>query len=208
MNDRYADAKSRAAAERRHMGRQGDERAPPGQKWVRDAPVLDLGSRPVVRPDQWKLSIAGEVDRPLTFDWRLFHRLPMVEVTEDIHCVTGWSVKRQVWYGAPARALLQAVRVRASARYVMARSEDGYGTPIAMEDFDRDSVLVATHWNGHPLTRDHGAPARLVVPHLYFWKSAKWLKHLTFMDSYAHGTWESRGYHKRGDPWKAERYRP
>jgi len=206
-NDKMFELKTRAAEERKLIGRQGDERAPPGQKWVKEAPVLDLGSRPVVRPDQWKLVVGGEVARPLTFDWKLFHKLPTVEVAEDIHCVTGWSVKKQVWRGVPGSAIVQAVRARTYAKFVMARGEDGYGTPIEIGDFDRDNVILATHWNNEPLTREHGAPVRLVVPHLYFWKSAKWVKQLWFMETYAHGTWEGRGYHKRGDPFRQQRYR-
>ena len=179
---------------------------PPGQRLTKDFPVLDLGVQPNLNPKDWTLSVAGQVGHPLKWDWKTFNAQPQVTLTNDIHCVTTWSRYENTWVGVPMRALLAAVKPFDRAKFVMLRSYDGYSTNLPLADIDRDDVLIAHTWQGQPLAREHGGPVRLVVPHLYFWKSAKWLRHITFMEKDQPGYWEARGYHMRGDPWKEERY--
>ncbi|TAL03887.1 MAG: sulfite oxidase-like oxidoreductase [Rhodospirillaceae bacterium] len=181
-------------------------RLPPGQRLTKDFPVLDLGVQPNLNPNDWTLSVAGQVKHPLKWDWKTFNAQPQVTLTNDIHCVTTWSRYENTWVGVPMRALLAAVKPFDTAKFVMLRSYDGYSTNLPLSDIDRDDVLIAHTWQGQPLAREHGGPVRLVVPHLYFWKSAKWLRHITFMEKDQPGYWEARGYHMRGDPWKEERY--
>ncbi len=130
---------------------------------------------------------------------------PQVKVTADIHCVTDWSVKDQVWEGVSARHLLRVARVLPEAKFLVAHGSDGYTTNLPLERLGDDAV-IAHALNGEPLAREHGGPVRLVVPSLYFWKSAKWLKHIVFLADDAPGYWEARGYHSRGDPWDEERF--
>jgi DMSO/TMAO reductase YedYZ molybdopterin-dependent catalytic subunit len=142
----------------------------------------------------------------LKWDWKTFQCLPQVTYANDIHCVTTWSRYDNEWVGVPMRYLLEQVKPFATAQAVMLRSYDGYSTNLLLSDIDRDDVFIAHTWQGRPLAREHGGPVRLVVPHLYFWKSAKWLRHITFMEKDTPGYWEARGYHMRGDPWQEERY--
>ena len=181
-------------------------RLPAGQHLTQGLPVLDLGIQPNLSTADWTLTVAGAVDRPFTWDWRTFLDQPQVELTTDIHCVTTWSSYDNVWKGVPVRHLIEAARVRPKAAFVMLRSYDGYTTNIPMEHFAAADVLIAHSWQNEPLSREHGGPARLVVPKLYFWKSAKWVRAITFMEKDAPGYWELRGYHTVGDPWKEERY--
>jgi len=182
------------------------ERRPPGQRVTQDFPVLDLGIQPNLSQDEWSLTVAGKVSTPIKWDWAALMALPQVAQTNDIHCVTTWSRYDNAWVGVAMRTLLAAVRPLPSAKAVMLKSFDGYSTNLRLADIDRDDVLIAHTWQGAPLSRDHGGPARLVVPHLYFWKSAKWLRHITFMEENQPGYWEARGYHMRGNPWEEERY--
>lgn len=182
------------------------ERRPPGQRVTEDFPVLDLGIQPNVSQAEWSLSVAGQVDNPLKWDWAALMAQPQVTLVNDIHCVTTWSRYDNEWKGVAMRTLLAQVKPRPSAKFLMLKSFDGYSTNIPLADVDRDDVLIAHTWQGRPLAREHGGPVRLVVPHLYFWKSAKWLRHITFMDQDQPGYWEARGYHMRGDPWREERY--
>ncbi len=181
-------------------------RLPAGQHLTQGLPVLDLGIQPNLSTADWTLTVAGAVDRPFTWDWRTFLDQSQVELTADIHCVTTWSSYDNVWKGVPVRHLIEAARVRPKAAFVMLRSYDGYTTNIPMEHFAAADVLIAHSWQNEPLSREHGGPARLVVPKLYFWKSAKWVRAITFMEKDAPGYWELRGYHTVGDPWKEERY--
>ncbi|MFM2044937.1 MAG: hypothetical protein RLY86_3513 [Pseudomonadota bacterium] len=192
-------------------GRRADpatDRLPPGQERVRDWPVLDLGTRPVIPPRDWRLTVGGMVRKPLRWDWRALERQPQVSPTADIHCVTGWSRFDNRWHGVALATLLDLVQPRPEADVAIIKGFDGYTTCLTLADLRREGVLLATHWEGQPLTREHGGPVRLVVPHLYFWKSAKWLRQLWFTDREVKGTWEARGYHRRGDPWREERYGP
>jgi DMSO/TMAO reductase YedYZ molybdopterin-dependent catalytic subunit len=187
-------------------GRPETERLPPGQHLVRDWPVLDLGLRPDVTHANWRLDISGEVERPAHLDWDAFMALPQRREVSDIHCVTTWSRYDNAWDGVATGDLLAAVQPKASARFVLLSSSDGYTTKVALSDFAAPDAILARGWEGRPLTRGHGGPVRLVIPHLYFWKSAKWLKGITFLAADRRGYWEVNGYHNHADPWLEERY--
>ena len=182
------------------------ERLPPGQHLVKDWPVLDLGLQPQIAPAQWTLDVDGLVERPLHLTWADFQALPQSAEVTDIHCVTTWSRYDNRWEGVRTRDLLAAVAPQAEARFVTLESYDGYSTNVPLMDFAAEDAIIAHSWEGAPLTTAHGGPVRLVVPHLYFWKSAKWLKRITFLAEDRLGFWEVRGYHERGDPWAEERY--
>jgi DMSO/TMAO reductase YedYZ molybdopterin-dependent catalytic subunit len=182
------------------------DRRPPGQRVTADFPVLDLGIQPNLTTKEWSLSVGGQVENQIKWDWAALMAQPQQTFRNDIHCVTTWSRYDNTWLGVPMRELLRHVKPKAAAKALMLRSFDGYTTNILLSDVDRDDVFIAHTWNGAPLAREHGGPVRLVVPHLYFWKSAKWLRHITFLDRDQPGYWEVRGYNMRGDPWKEERY--
>lgn len=182
------------------------QRLPPGQHLVKNWPVLDLGQQPAVDARDWSLTVGGQVARKLAWSWQDLQAQPVHRSTSDIHCVTAWSRYDNAWQGVSAKHLLGLVQPTPAARYVILRSYDGYATNVPLADFDDDDVLLATHWEGQPLTREHGGPVRVVIPKLYFWKSAKWVRHIWFTDKDAPGFWEARGYHNHGDPWTEERY--
>jgi DMSO/TMAO reductase YedYZ molybdopterin-dependent catalytic subunit len=183
-----------------------DRRLPPGQTLVRDRPVLDLGHQPNLRPADWVLNVAGQVRRPFRLGWSELQREAMVERVTDIHCVTAWSRYDNRWRGAPLSRLLERAQPLPAARFAILKSHDGYTTTLPLADLLRSDVLLATHWDDEPLPRRHGGPVRLVVPHLYFWKSPKWLRQIWLTDHDVPGYWESRGYHPYGDPWRQQRY--
>lgn len=182
-------------------------RLPPGQRETADFPVLDLGDQPNLSPRDWSLSVGGMVDNPIRWDWSTFMAQPQTEIVSDIHCVTTWSRYDNAWAGVAARHLLAVVRPKPTARFLLLRSYDGYTTNLPLTRFADDDVLLAHGWQGRPLSREHGGPVRVVVPKLYFWKSAKWLRHITFSDRDTPGYWELRGYHDDGDPWAEQRYK-
>jgi DMSO/TMAO reductase YedYZ molybdopterin-dependent catalytic subunit len=182
-------------------------RLPPGQRETVNWPVLDLGITPNLAPADWSLTVGGAVENPLKWSWTDFLAQPQTELTTDIHCVTTWSRYDNAWKGVSARHLLAQVRPRREAAFLMFRSYDGYTTNVPLDRFADDDVLLAHSWQGEPLSREHGGPVRVVIPKLYFWKSAKWLRAITFMDKDAPGYWELRGYHDEGDPWTEQRYR-
>ncbi|SON56356.1 Sulfoxide reductase catalytic subunit YedY precursor [Hartmannibacter diazotrophicus] len=184
----------------------GAERLPPGQHLTRDWPVLDLGIQPDVPLSTWRLQILGKVAEPLDLSWDDFQALPQSTFLSDIHCVTTWSRYDNTWEGVSTRDLLMRCDPAESATHVMLHSYDGYTTNLALEDFAAPNALIATHWQGQPIAREHGGPARLVVPHLYFWKSAKWLRAIEFLEADKRGFWEVNGYHNHADPWAEERY--
>lgn len=202
--------KQRWAEERRFVDpakpRSASDRLPPGQHLVRDWPVLDLGLQPDVPTATWRLDVDGLVEVPASLDWDGFAALPQSDFVTDIHCVTTWSRYDNRWSGVAVRDLMDAVMPRAEASHVVLTSFDGYTTNLPIADFAAPDAILATRWEGRPLTREHGGPMRLVVPHLYFWKSAKWLRRITFVPADKLGFWEERGYHRRGDPWTEERY--
>lgn len=181
-------------------------RLPPGQHLVRDFPVVDLGTRPHVAPEDWSLQVSGAVRHSFKWNWDTLLQHPQEERVNDIHCVTFWSRFDNVWSGVPIRHLLAAAQPLPEARFVIIRGFDGYATNLPIDALDNDDVLLATHWRGAPLTREHGAPARLVVPGRYFWKSTKWIRSMLFSDRDIRGYWESHGNHNEGDPWREQRY--
>lgn len=182
------------------------ERLPPGQHLVRDWPVLDLGHQPEISLADWRLTIDGAVDHPEILDWATFTGLPQSTRLSDIHCVTSWSRYDNRWGGVATRDLLDRISPKAQARFVLLRSYDNYTTNITLDDFASEDAILVHSWEGKPLTRDHGGPLRLVIPHLYFWKSAKWIKRIEFLTKDAPGFWEVNGYHNRADPWLEQRY--
>ena len=184
----------------------GDRRLPPGQHLVRDWPVLDLGTHPNLNPRDWRLAVDGLVDAPTVFGLDDLAAIPPFETVADIHCVTFWSRYDNRWRGVSTRDLLAEVRPRDEARFLLIKCYDGYTTNLPVEFLYEPDSLLATHWNDRPLTREHGGPVRLVVPALYFWKSAKWIRSIRLIDRDVKGFWESRGYHLLGDPWKEQRY--
>jgi len=182
------------------------DRLPPGQHLVKDWPVLDLGQQPSVSPSQWTLDIRGFVNNPVSLDWAALQALPQSESRSDIHCVTTWSRYDNNWKGVSTHELLDIVDPTDKAVAVMLTSYDGYTTNLLLTDFASPDAIIVTEWEGRPLTKEHGGPVRLVVPHLYFWKSAKWLRRIDFIGINNAGFWEMNGYHMRGDPWAEERY--
>jgi len=203
-------SKQRWAAERKFLtgrhARPESERLPPGQHLVKDWPVLDLGRQPDIEKEDWKLKIYGAAANPFTWDWAQFKVQPQSHFVSDIHCVTTWSRYDNRWDGVSTRDLIAAARPLPDAKFVVLHAFDGYTTNLTLEDFAAEDALLAHSWEGKPLTLHHGGPVRLVVPHLYFWKSAKWIAKIQFTTENRPGFWEVNGYHDRGDPWEEERY--
>ncbi len=186
--------------------RPGSERLPPGQHLVRDWPVLDLGLQPKIGRESWRLRVFGLVRTTLDWDWAAFSAQPQAQFISDIHCVTTWSRYDNRWDGVATHEVLAAAEPLEGARFVVLHSSDGYTTNLTLDDFAAPDALLAHAWEGNPLSAEHGGPVRLVVPHLYFWKSAKWLRGIEFRADNQPGYWEVRGYHDRGDPWAEQRY--
>ena len=187
-------------------GAASGERLPPGQHLVRDWPVLDLGVQPALDLDRWRLAVDGLVENPLEWSWTEFRAQPQFSDVSDIHCVTAWSRFDNRWEGVSAKHILDAVKPKPEARFIVFHGYDDYATNLPLADFDDDDVLLAHSWQGKPLSPEHGGPARAVVPKLYFWKSAKWIRRIELIERDRSGFWEERGYHDRGDPWNEERY--
>ena len=184
-----------------------DPRLPPGQYDVgKDWPVLTAEATPTLSTDEWTFRVSGLVDQPMTWSWDEIRALPPSSYAGDIHCVTTWSKLGVSFRGVSVDTLLAAARPQSSATHVMATSHTGYTTNLPLADVTGGQAWVAWEYDGHPLARDHGGPARLLVPHLYFWKSAKWVSGLEVLDHDEPGFWERNGYHDRGDPWKEQRY--
>jgi DMSO/TMAO reductase YedYZ molybdopterin-dependent catalytic subunit len=183
-----------------------EERVPPGQKLTEKWPALHYGSVPKIDIAKWEFNIFGLVEKERKLSYAEFTALPQVKVFSDIHCVTGWSRLDNLWEGVSSGQIKELVRILPEARFVMVHSTGGFSTNLSLDDFFQPDVLFAIKHNGEALTREHGYPLRLVVPRLYFWKSAKWVSGLEFMAEDKRGFWESGGYHNHGDPWKEERY--
>ena len=181
-------------------------RIPPGQTLARDFPVLHYGPVPRVDLKTWNLRLYGLVESPLEVTWGQFQQLPRAEVTLDIHCVTRWSKLDTPWAGADLQALLAQVKPSPRAQFVVAESEYGFTTSVPLAVLDSPQSLIADTYDGKPLSAEHGYPARLIVPGKYFWKSAKWLRALKFVEHDELGFWERHGYHNDADPWKEERF--
>ena len=182
----------------------GGDRVPPGQYAIRDFPVLSAGPTPHTPLDRWGFAIVGEVDEPRRWTWEEFRALPHEPVTVDIHCVTSWSKFGTRWSGVPIDTLLADVET--AAEYVVAFSDGGYTTNLPLEDLTGGQAWVVDTYEDEPLAPEHGGPARLLVPHLYFWKSAKWVRGLALTLLDEPGFWETFGYHNYGDPWREQRY--
>lgn len=182
------------------------ERLPPGQSPTLKWPVLSVGATPRVERTQWILSVDGAVEAPyvLTFDDLLAE--PQTDWTGDVHCVTRWSKFSMRWRGVPVRALVERARTRPEATHLLAHAYGGYTTNLPLSDVLEHPAFIAHQAEGAPLEPDHGGPARLLVPHLYLWKSAKWISRLELLEGDRLGFWEENGYHHRGDPWREERH--
>jgi DMSO/TMAO reductase YedYZ molybdopterin-dependent catalytic subunit len=177
---------------------------PPGQYVTDDFPVLSAGPTPRTRLEEWDFTIVGEVDTLHRWTWKEFRALPSETVSVDIHCVTKWSKLDTLWEGVSIDTLLGGVDT--SAEYAVVFCDGGYTTNVPLEDLTGGKAWVAFAYDGEPLDLEHGGPARLLVPHLYFWKSAKWVRGLRLAAADEPGFWESNGYHLYGDPWKEQRY--
>src|SRR5215831_17063284 len=181
-------------------------RLPPGQSLTLKWPVLHYGSVPKFDPTRWDFRVWGLVASPIKLSWADFNQLPIVPTHSDFHCVTRWSRFDNDWQGVAFHEILKRVRPRPEAGYVLAHAEQGFTANIPLPDLDRDDVLLATHHDGQPLPPDHGYPLRLIVTHLYAWKSVKWLRGLELLDHDVPGFWEQNGYHMYGDPFREQRF--
>src|SRR5215471_7913840 len=181
-------------------------RLPPGQSLTLKWPVLHYGSVPRFDPAKWDFRVWGLVEHPLRFTWEEFGRLPRAHSRSDFHCVTRWSRFDNEWDGVGFGDIINLVKPRPEGTHVLVHAEQGFTANVPLRDLDRDNVLLATHHDGQPLTPDHGYPVRLIVPHLYAWKSVKWLRGFEFLDHDQPGFWEQNGYHMYGDPWKEQRF--
>ena len=181
-------------------------RIPPGQYFERGFPVLSAGPTPHTPLDRWDFSILGKVEQPKRWSWDELQALSQEQVTADIHCVTKWSKLDTHWQGVSVQTLLEQVTYPESAKYVIAFCDGGYTTNLPLADVLGGKAWIVYAYEGKPIPPEHGGPARLLVPHLYFWKSAKWVRGLQLVEQDKPGFWESLGYHNHGDPWKEQRY--
>jgi DMSO/TMAO reductase YedYZ molybdopterin-dependent catalytic subunit len=184
----------------------GLDRLPPGQYLTQKWPVLSYERTPQQLPTNWKLKITGLVENPFELTWDEFLALPRTTLTGDIHCVTTWSRYNNNWEGVHIREVLQRARPLPTTKFVIAHSWTGYTTNLPLENLDDDDVMIVIKHDGQDITLEHGGPVRLLVPKLYFYKSAKWLYGLEFIEQDRPGFWEQRGYSNSADPWKEERY--
>ncbi|MCX6668683.1 MAG: sulfite oxidase-like oxidoreductase [Methanothrix sp.] len=181
-------------------------RIPPGQSLTEGWPVLHYGGVPKIDPVEWSLRLFGLVEKERSLSFSEFLALPQVRVFSDVHCVTGWSRLDNLWEGVQALALKDLVKILPGARFAIVHACGGFTTNLSLEDFFQEDVLLAVMHNGRSISPEHGYPVRLVVPRLYFWKSAKWVVGIEFTAEDRPGFWETHGYHNRGDPWMEERY--
>lgn len=210
-NERFIQAKQRWAEKQKAKGVRAQavasrDRLPPGQKLTTGFPVLDLGVKPEIPLRDWRLKIDGWVEAPVELSWEQFNALPQVEDVSDFHCVTTWSKYDCRWGGVAFTTLFELVKPRPEAQFVYFTSYDGYSTNVALEKCLDDDVLVATSFDGEPVSRDHGGPARIIIPKLYAWKGAKFVSGITFLEHDKLGFWEVRGYSNTADPWTEDRY--
>ena len=184
--------------------REGGPALPPGQYLVRDFPVLSAGPTPRVTPDTWEFRIIAESGEQRTWDWAAFRALPAVDVTVDLHCVTKWSKLGTAWRGVSVDVLVDGIET--NAEYALVLSYGGYTTNLPLRDLLDGKAWLAFGYDGSDLTAEHGGPVRLLVPHLYLWKSAKWVRGIDLRTTEQRGFWEQLGYHDYGDPWLEQRY--
>ncbi len=188
------------------MSKTNNPRLPPGQTLTEQLPVLHIGDIPAFDIDTWTFRIFGLVENEIEMKYERFLALPHETIIADFHCVTTWSRFDNVWEGVKTGKIAELARVKPSAKFVMVHCKQGYTTNIRIEEFFEEDVIFARKLDGADLTPEHGFPLRLVVPRLYAWKSAKWVRAVEFMELDSGGFWELRGYHNHGDPWKEERY--
>ena len=184
----------------------GEGRLPPGQSLTLKWPVLHYGSVPRFDPERWDFRVYGMVEAPVRWSWAEFNKLPKVKRHSDFHCVTRWSRFDNDWEGVSFREVLVYVKLKSGVSHVRVHAEQGYTANVPLADLDREEVLLATHHDGEPLSAEHGYPLRLIVPHLYAWKSVKWVRGFEFLDHDEAGFWERNGYHMYGDPFKEQRF--
>jgi DMSO/TMAO reductase YedYZ molybdopterin-dependent catalytic subunit len=184
----------------------GDDRLPPGQRRTEAFPVFTKGETPDWDPETWSFSVTGAVERELTLGWDAFRELPQETQRQDFHCVTGWSKFDCEFTGVPFPALAAEAGVQSDAVHVMFHALDGYTTDLPLEACMRDEVLFASHYDGEPLEPEHGGPLRVVTPHRYAYKGAKWVDGVEFLTEPERGYWEKRGYSVTADPWSEDRY--
>jgi DMSO/TMAO reductase YedYZ molybdopterin-dependent catalytic subunit len=189
---------------RRHAEPADGNRLPPGQYLERGFPVLSAGPTPRVPTESWDFTVYGAVGSERRWTWDEFHALPRESIAQDIHCVTSWSKFDTAWEGVSVDAILDGVDLRGG--FAVAECDGGYTTNLQLDDLTGGKAWVVDTYDGAPLPPEHGGPARLLVPHLYFWKSAKWVRGLRITERDEPGFWETLGYHDRGDPWLEQRY--
>jgi DMSO/TMAO reductase YedYZ molybdopterin-dependent catalytic subunit len=189
-----------------HQSSELKDRIPPGQHVVDGFPVLSAGPTPRIPLEKWAFTLKVGPKPVMTWSWTEFNALPMTKMTRDIHCVTTWSKLDTTWEGVLIDDILAGAGLEPPTAFVLAHSYGGYSTNVPMADLAGGRAMVALRYEGRPLEPDHGGPARLLVPHLYFWKSAKWVNGLQFTERDEAGFWELRGYHIYGDPWREQRY--
>jgi DMSO/TMAO reductase YedYZ molybdopterin-dependent catalytic subunit len=190
----------------RRPSKEAAQRLPPGQYETQDFPVLAMGPTPYVDLATWKFTVSDGPTQLASWSWSEFEALPRTTWRGDIHCVTKWSKFDTVWEGVTIDDVLAAAGIAPPTAYLLAESYDGYDTNLPVADLTGAQAMIATRYGGAPVPSEHGGPARLLVPHLYFWKSAKWVKGLRFTPRDEPGFWEQRGYHMYGDPWREQRY--
>ena len=209
MKEQYIAAKERwarkMAGDVKSRSRSTD-RLPPGQRLVHNFPVLDLGIRPDVTLDNWELKVHGKVETPVTLTWKAFLDLPQFADVSDFHCVTTWSQFDMAWEGVAFFTIADLVKPKPEATHVFFKSYDGYSTNNPLDVCLDDDVLIAHRWNGQPLTKEHGGPARVIIPKRYAWKGAKFIREVVFLDRDILGFWEVRGYSNTADPWSEDRF--
>lgn len=198
-------------ATRGFIGRRGGpdakaDRLPPGQFLEAGFPVLSAGPTPRIQTDKWSFTLKDGVRPVKSWSWDEFNALPQTKMTRDIHCVTTWSKFDTAWLGVLVDDILADAGIEPPTGFTLAHSFDGYSTNVPTADLVGGKAMVALRYEGKPIPADHGGPARLLVPHLYFWKSAKWINGLQFTQKDELGFWELRGYHRYGDPWQEQRY--
>lgn len=209
--EQFISAKERWAAKQKAAGFKprevaSQDRLPPGQRLTQGFPVLDLGIQPNIPHADWTLKIEGEVERPADLSWEDFNKLPQVKDVSDFHCVTTWSKYDCRWGGVAFTTLYEHVQPKPTAKFVYFTSYDGYSTNVPLRKCLDDDVLVATSFEGEPISREHGGPARVIIPKLYAWKGAKFVQSIHFLEQDRRGYWEVRGYSNDADPWKEQRY--
>jgi DMSO/TMAO reductase YedYZ molybdopterin-dependent catalytic subunit len=216
INDAYIKAKeiiARKGHEQNELKSEFDEqnqkqinRLPPGQRLVTNFPVLDLGFKPIFFEKKYRFEVTGLVENPISLTWEEFKQLPKTELTADFHCVTRWSKYDVKWGGVKVRDLLEIVKPKAEAAFVLQYGTDGYTTNTPLAKINTDTAILAYELDGEPLPRDHGGPMRMIIPELYAWKGSKFITKLEFLPEDSLGFWEVRGYSNTADPWNEERY--